>query len=115
MSDFDLRKFFKNQYLKEAQLPKGQWVDLNDKETEEKKETIFDLISNAYAQIGGHPNYNSPDNVTGSEGDADYVVIDLDDICNDPNSPYALSNPSQHPPKRCERLLAYQLDPRASH
>ena len=79
MSDFNLRKFFRNQYLKEAELPKGKWVDLNDKETEEEKETIFDLISNAYAQIGGHPNYNSPDNVTGSEGDADYVVIDLDD------------------------------------
>tara|TARA_B100000575_G_C22909461_1_gene528173 strand:- start:17 stop:580 length:564 start_codon:yes stop_codon:yes gene_type:complete len=79
MSDFDLRKFFKNQYLKEAELPKGQWVDLNDKETENQKNTIFDLISNAYAQIGGHPNYTSPDNVTGSEGDADYVVIDVDD------------------------------------
>lgn len=79
MSDFNLRKFFRNQYLKEADLPKGQWIDLNDKETEEEKDTIFDLISNAYAQIGGHPNYNSPDNVTGSEGDADYVVIDLDD------------------------------------
>jgi hypothetical protein len=79
MSEFNLRKFFKNQYLKEAELPKGKWVGLNDKETEEEKDTIFDLINNAYAQIGGHPNYNSPDNVTGSEGNADYVVIDLDD------------------------------------
>ena len=80
MNDFNLRKYLaENRLLKEAKLPKGQWVDLNDKETEEEKKIIFDLINNAYAQIGGHPNYKSPDNVTGSEGDADYIVIDLDD------------------------------------
>ena len=39
------------------------------------------LIDNAYAPIGGHPNYKSSDNVTGRESDAEYVVIDLD---NDP-------------------------------
>ena len=37
MSDFNLRKFFRDQYIKEAELPKGKWVDLDDKETEKKK------------------------------------------------------------------------------
>jgi len=42
-------------------------------------EEIFDLINTAYTPIGGNPNYKSPDNVVGSEGDSNYVVIDLDD------------------------------------
>jgi hypothetical protein len=79
MSDFDLRKYFKNQYLTEGELPKGKWVDLDKKETEKEKETIFDLINNAYSQIGGHPNYTSGDDVVGSEGGSNYEVIDLDD------------------------------------
>lgn len=79
MGSFDLTKFFRNQYIQEADIEKNKWTALNKAETEDEKEEIFDLIDNAYSQIGGHPNYNSPDDVTGGEGDADYSVIDLDD------------------------------------
>jgi len=65
--------------LNEIDLPKNKWVDLSDEEKKEAKDALFKLIDNAYASIGGHPNYNSPDDVVGSEGDANYVVIDLDE------------------------------------
>lgn len=75
---FNLTKYFRNQYLKES-LDKNVWLDLNNDEQQEFADDIFDLINNAYAPIGGHPNYKSPDSVVGSEGDAIYSVIDLDD------------------------------------
>ena len=75
---FDYRAYLKNNPLLE-ELPKGQWVDLDKKETEEYAGDIFDLINTAYASIGGNLNYNSARDVTGAEGDADYEVIDIDD------------------------------------
>ena len=78
MNNFDYKK-----YLKEGKLfedfPKGKWVDLDDIEQSEYAENIFDLIKTAYASIGGHSNYQSSTDVVGSEGDADYEVINLDD------------------------------------
>ena len=65
--------------LNEIDLPKNKWVDLSDDEKKEAKEVLFKLIDDAYASIGGHPNYKSPNDVVGSEGDANYVVIDLDE------------------------------------
>jgi hypothetical protein len=78
MDTFDLKKYLTNNPLKED-LPKGKWVDLDDVEQSEYAENIFDLIKTAYASIGGHSNYTSPTDVVGSEGDADYEVINLDD------------------------------------
>ena len=75
---FNLTKYFRNQYLKED-FTKNVWVDLDKEEQSEFADEIFDLIDNAYAPIGGHPNYKSPDNVVGSEGEAFYSAIDLDD------------------------------------
>ena len=65
--------------LNEIDIPKNKWVTIPASELKDYSEEIFNLIDNAYAQIGGHPNYKSADNVTGSEGDAEYEVIDLDD------------------------------------
>lgn len=79
MSEFNLTKFFRKQYLEEANLPKNQWVTLTKKELTDEKEEIFKLIDDAYAQIGGHPNYKSPDNVDGSQGGSNYEVIDFDE------------------------------------
>ena len=59
-------------------LVKDKWIPIPSSELKDYEEEIFNLISTAYAPIGGHPNYTSPGNVTGSEGDADYEVIDLD-------------------------------------
>lgn len=77
MDNFNLKSYLQNNPLLE-EFPKGKWVNLDKKEKEEFSEDIFDLISNAYAYIGGHSNYKSKEDVTGSEGDADYEVIDLD-------------------------------------
>lgn len=78
MSNFDLKKYLKEGKLYED-LPKGKWVDLDDTEQAEYAGDIFDLINTAYASIGGHSNYKSPDDVVDGEGEADYEVINLDD------------------------------------
>ena len=65
--------------LNEIDLPKNKWVDLSDEEKKEAKEVLFKLIDDAYKSIGGHPNYTSPNDVVDREGDAHYMVIDLDD------------------------------------
>lgn len=75
---FDLKKYLKEGKLYED-LPKGKWVTLDKAEQGEYSGDIFDLINTAYASIGGHSNYQSPDDVVDDEGDADYEVINLDD------------------------------------
>jgi hypothetical protein len=77
---FDYRAYLKNNpLLIETGFDKNIWLNLTPKEQDEFAEEIFDLINTAYASIGGHPNYKSPDDVVGAEGDANYMVIDLDD------------------------------------
>ena len=77
---FDLRKYLaEGRLFEEPGFDKNKWIYLTDKEKEEFSQEIFDLISTAYAPIGGHSNYDSPSDVTGDERDADYMVIDLDD------------------------------------
>ena len=77
---FNLHKWFRDSYLNEEEgFKKGSWEYLTDKEKEEFSGEIFDLIDNAYAPIGGNPNYQSPSNVAGSESDANYLVIDFDE------------------------------------
>mgnify|MGYP000029171316 CR=1 FL=1 len=75
---FDLKKYLAKNPLTED-FPKNKWVYLTDEEKEEFAIELFDLIDNAYASIGGHPNYKSPSDVMGAERDSDYMVIDLDD------------------------------------
>lgn len=77
---FNLHKWFRDSYLNEERgFEKGSWEYLTNKEKSEFSDEIFDLINNAYAPIGGNPNYQSPSDVDGSEGDANYLVIDIDD------------------------------------
>jgi|TARA_Y100000034_G_scaffold112186_1_gene145914 hypothetical protein len=78
MDNFNYKKYLTNNPLLED-LPKGKWVDLDDEETGEYAENIFDLIKIAYASIGGHSNYKSANDVVGAQGDSDYEVINLDD------------------------------------
>ena len=73
--NFDLTKYFRNQYLNE-----GDWDKVNSKELEDYQGDIFTLISQAYAYLdGGHSNYSSPSDVSreASRG-AEYEIIDLD-------------------------------------
>ena len=45
-------------------VPKGQWVEVGDeKEKEELKQNFYDLIANAYKEIGGHHDFSNPDDV----------------------------------------------------
>lgn len=77
---FDYREYLKNNpLLTETGFEKNVWFTLTPDEQDEFAEEIFDLISTAYAPIGGNPNYKSPDDVVGAEGDASYMVINLDD------------------------------------
>lgn len=65
--------------LKESDFPQNQWVYLKDEEKEEFADEIFKIIDSAYKPIGGHPNFKSAQDVLGSQKDAEYLVIDLDD------------------------------------
>ena len=77
---FDLKKYLANNPLLEREgFEKNSWEYLTDKEKSEFADEIFSLIDNAYAPIGGNPNYQTPNNVDGSEGDANYLVIDFDE------------------------------------
>ena len=77
---FDLRKYLaEGKLYEEPGFEKNKWIYLTDDEKEEFAEEIFDLVNTAYAPIGGHPNYKSPQDVMGDERDAEYMVIDLDD------------------------------------
>ena len=80
---FDLKKYLANNpLLEDAGFEKNQWVNLTKDEQDEFADEIFNLINNAYSDIGGNPNYKSSSDVIGNEADATYMVIDLD---NDPD------------------------------
>ena len=80
---FDLKKYLANNpLLEDAGFEKNQWVNLTKDEQDEFADEIFNLINNAYSDIGGNPNYKSSSDVIGDEADATYMVIDLD---NDPD------------------------------
>jgi hypothetical protein len=77
---FDLKKYLVNNILfEDAGFDKNQWVNLTKDEQDEFADEIFNLINTAYSSIGGNPNYKSSSDVIGSETDATYMVIDLDD------------------------------------
>ena len=61
--------------LNEIIPPKNTWFPLYPEEIKDIEDDILDLIQNAYAPIGGHPNYKSVSDLAGS----DYEVIDIDD------------------------------------
>jgi len=49
--------------LNEFEYPKGKYVKPSTTDLEDVKQTLFDLISNAYAPIGGHVKFKSPDDI----------------------------------------------------
>lgn len=58
--------------------PKGKWVTANSKTLKQFKDEIFKLIQTAYAPIGGHPNYNSPADISSKDAQF-FQLIDVDD------------------------------------
>ena len=59
---------------------KDTWRPLTPAELVKAKKTLYKLISNAYAPLGGHPNLKSPEDIN-KAGDM-FAVIDVD---NDPD------------------------------
>lgn len=59
-----------------TELEKGKWTSVSDAESE--KENILALVRTAYKEIGGHPNFNSTDDVTSGNSADSYEIIDLD-------------------------------------
>jgi len=55
---------------------KNTWRPLTAPELAQSKEELYDLINNAYAPIGGHPNLKGPDDIP-NIGDT-LSVIDVD-------------------------------------
>jgi len=64
-----------------TELEKDKWHSVSDTEVDTEKETILNLVQNAYKELGGHPNFQSSNDVTSGTGGDEYEVIDLD---NDP-------------------------------
>ena len=60
------------------EYPKGQYIPLGDEEKQQAQQDLFDLISNAYASIGGHVKFRSPSDVMDS-GLQFWRAADLDD------------------------------------
>jgi 6-phosphogluconate dehydrogenase (decarboxylating) len=65
--------------LKELDLPKNKWIPVPHNELKDFEAQIYELIKNAYASIGGHPNYKDASSVSKEAADTDFEVIDLDD------------------------------------
>ena len=65
--------------LKELDLPKNKWVPVPHNELKDFEAQIYELIKNAYASVGGHPNYKDASSVSKEAEDTDFEVIDLDD------------------------------------
>lgn len=45
------------------EYPKGQYIPLGDEEKQEAKQDLFDLIQNAYKDIGGHVKFSDAEDV----------------------------------------------------
>ena len=58
-------------------LPKKKWVKVTGAELDAYKEEILKLIQNAYAPIGGHPNYNHASDISSKDAQA-FELIDID-------------------------------------
>ena len=61
----------------ETPFKKNVWRPLTPAELVKAKKELFDLISNAYAPIGGHPNLKTKDDIGPEVGDM-FAVIDVD-------------------------------------
>ena len=66
--------------LKELDLPKGQYVEPSAADVDDMKQDLFNLIHNAYSNIGGHLKYKKPEDVK----DPDLKFWRVADIDSDP-------------------------------
>lgn len=62
----------------ESSIKKNTWTTFTKSDVDELQQQIFDLVDNAYREIGGNPNAKTPADVKAKLGD-NFYVIDLDD------------------------------------
>jgi hypothetical protein len=62
MKKSEIRNIIREEIISELQ--RGIWLQPNKKELEQFKEEMFGLIKKTYADIGGHPDFKSPKDIT---------------------------------------------------
>jgi len=60
------------------EYPKGKYIPLDDKEKEQAKKDLFDLIQTAYSPIGGHVKFKQPSDILDPELNF-WRAADIDD------------------------------------
>ena len=60
------------------EYPKGKYISLDGDEKEKAKQDLFDLIDNAYSNIGGHLKFKSPADIL-DPGVGFWRAADIDD------------------------------------
>ena len=66
--------------MKELDYPKNKYIEPSSSDKEQLKQTLFNLIQTAYAPIGGHLKFKSPDDIK----DPDLKYWKMADIDDDP-------------------------------
>lgn len=59
-------------------LPYGKWQKVTGSKLEKYRADILQMIKSAYEKIGGHPNYQSVNDISTSDAQA-WEIIDVDD------------------------------------
>ena len=67
--------------MKELDFPKNKYIEPTDSEKDKLKQTLFDLISTAYAPLGGHLKFKSPEDI----GDPELKYWKMADVDSDPD------------------------------
>lgn len=74
------QEFLNEKYSETLNLPKNKWQNIDPKKHKELQDEFFDLITVAYAEIGGNANINKPEDVFSDSGMTFWQVADIDDI-----------------------------------
>lgn len=79
------RKFVNEKKFEDYDVDKGKWVDIptsdlhhRDPEDKDLSDEFFDMIDKSYAPIGGHIDFNSPQDLPADHTDWNAVDVDAD-------------------------------------
>lgn len=78
------KNFIKEKKFADFSKGKGKWTDINKSDLEDSENIdlsyeLYDLIATAYAAIGGHFDYKSPEDLPGDNDNWTAVDVDGDD------------------------------------
>ena len=69
-------------------LPKNKWVNATDKDLKQYSDDIYQMIKQTYASKGGHPKFNSSNDVNRN----DVKIWNIDDVDTDPEPDVVLGS-----------------------